>query len=115
MWTRRRNSLATWRVFVIYYNPFAFPTAGHPFEDTEFSHLGRIIEYLLAGAEAQIGSNAVEYIPIMGCLFDLIAWGKYKCSRKRLAKMRAKLDYLAGETQQIFVNYYNDFIEPHCK
>ncbi|XP_030560223.1 SET and MYND domain-containing protein 4 [Drosophila novamexicana] len=89
--------------------------AGHPFEDTEFSHLGRIIEYLLAGAEAQIGSNAVEYIPIMGCLFDLIAWGKYKCSRKRLAKMRAKLDYLAGETQQIFVNYYNDFIEPHCK
>ncbi|XP_064547966.1 SET and MYND domain-containing protein 4 [Drosophila montana] len=89
--------------------------AGKPFDDTEYVHLARIIEYELAGTEAMIGNNAVEYIPKLGCLFDLMAWGKYKCSKERREAMRAKLDYLAGETRRIFVNYYNDFIEPLSK
>lgn len=61
--------------------------------------------------EAQHGANSMTYISNLTYLMDLTAFGKYKCSSEQLKAMRAAFNYLPPDTKQIFVNYYNDFIE----
>lgn len=80
-------------------------------DDCDYVQLSLIIEFQLAGIAAQYGDNSLEYISKLTYLMDIIAWKKHKCHVQDLKYMQSTFKYLAKETQQIFVNYYNDFIE----
>ncbi|XP_034103052.1 SET and MYND domain-containing protein 4 isoform X1 [Drosophila albomicans] len=90
---------------------FAAKDAGATFADYDYAELSKIIEFELAGIAAQRGSNSLLYISNATYLLDLIAWGKHKANAKQLPAMRSSFAFLAKETREIFVNYYNDFIE----
>ncbi|EDW02369.1 SET and MYND domain-containing protein 4 [Drosophila grimshawi] len=94
---------------------FAVKEDGVTLDDLDYGQLARIIDFQLAGTAAQYGINSLEYMTKLTHLFDLIAWGKHKCSVPQLKTMRAALNNLPSETKVIFVNYYNDFIEQLCK
>lgn len=55
----------------------------------------------------------MEYLMALTYYWDLLAISKHKFSNKEeLQKIRSAIDdCMAVETQRIFVNYYNDFIE----
>ncbi|KAH8296927.1 hypothetical protein KR044_001061 [Drosophila immigrans] len=90
---------------------FAAKEAGASFDDTDYDALIEIIEFQLAGIAAQSGINSLEYISRLTYFLDMIAWRKHKAGSKKLQAMRDSFEYLANEMRDIFVNYYNDFIE----
>lgn len=51
----------------------------------------------------------------MTYLWDLIASKRCQSNEKELAELKGKLEYLASEHREVFLNYYNDFIEQQCK
>lgn len=67
----------------------------------------------MKGIEAQKGYKSMEYLMALTYYWDLLAISKHKFSNKEeLQKIRSAIDdCMAVETQRIFVNYYNDFIE----
>ncbi|KAH8407708.1 hypothetical protein KR222_011041 [Zaprionus bogoriensis] len=83
--------------------------------DCDYAQLAPIIRFQLAGLAAQCGSSSMEYLTQMTYYWDLLALGKHKCSLQQLRHMRSAVEFLARETRQIFVNYYNDFIEQQYK
>jgi len=80
-------------------------------DDVDYLQLSLIIKFQLAGIAEQSGCNSNEYISKLTFLLDLIALRKHKCNVEELKEIRNALEFLAGETRQIFVNYFNDFIE----
>lgn len=84
---------------------------GFSLDDVDYLQLSLIIKFQLAGIAEQSGCNSNEYISKLTFLLDLIALRKHKCNVEELKEIRNALEFLAGETRQIFVNYFNDFIE----
>lgn len=80
-------------------------------DEFEYEDLARIIRKQLEGIAAQCGDNSTEYIARMTYLWDIIAQKKCRTDRKELLEMKGKVDYLASEHREVFLNYYNDFIE----
>ncbi|XP_033153270.1 SET and MYND domain-containing protein 4 [Drosophila mauritiana] len=84
---------------------------GTSLNDFEYEDLARIIRKQLEGTAAQCGDNSTEYIARMTYLWDIIAQKKCRTDKKELLEMKGKVDYLASEHREVFLNYYNDFIE----
>ncbi|KAI8036269.1 SET and MYND domain-containing protein 4 [Drosophila gunungcola] len=84
-------------------------------DELEYENLAEIIRKQLEGIAAQCGEYSMEYITQMTHLWDLIALEKCQSNEKELLHLKGKLEYLASEHREIFLNYYNDFIEQQCK
>jgi len=81
----------------------------------DYENLARIIRKQLQGTAAQCGDTSMEYIAQMTYLWDLIALRKCQSKKKEILELKGKLEYLAEEQSEVFLNYYNDFIEQQCK
>ncbi|XP_017027191.1 SET and MYND domain-containing protein 4 [Drosophila kikkawai] len=84
-------------------------------EDWEYENLAKVIRHQLKGTAAQCGANSLEYLTEMTYLWDLIALKKCESNEMELLELKGKLEYLASEYREVFLNYYNDFIEQQCK
>ncbi|EDW89521.1 SET and MYND domain-containing protein 4 isoform X1 [Drosophila yakuba] len=87
---------------------------GTSMDESEYEDLARIIRKQLEGTAAQYGDTSMEYIARMTYLWDIIAQKKCRTNEKEL-QMKGKVKYLASEHREVFLNYYNDFIEQQCK
>ncbi|KAH8254136.1 hypothetical protein KR032_008647 [Drosophila birchii] len=88
---------------------------GSILEDWEYENLAKVIRNQLKGTAAQCGASSMEYITQMTYLWDLIASKRCESNDKELKELKGKLEYLASEYREVFLNYYNDFIEQQCK
>ncbi|EDV58241.1 SET and MYND domain-containing protein 4 [Drosophila erecta] len=87
---------------------------GTSLDELAYEDLARIIRKQLEGTAAQCGDTSMEYIARMTYLWDIIAQKKCRTSKKELLEMKGKVEYLASEHREVFLNYYNDFIEQQC-
>ncbi|XP_016967855.1 SET and MYND domain-containing protein 4 [Drosophila biarmipes] len=81
----------------------------------DYENLTRIIRKQLEGTAAQCGDTSMEYIAQMTYLWDLVALNKCQSNEEEILELKGKLEYLAKEQSEVFLNYYNDFIEQQCK
>ncbi|KAH8234213.1 hypothetical protein KR038_003660 [Drosophila bunnanda] len=88
---------------------------GSNLEDWEYENLAKVIRNQLKGIAAQCGINSMEYLTQMTYLWDLIALKRCESNEMELTELKGKLEYLAREYREVFLNYYNDFIEQQCK
>ncbi|XP_068148140.1 SET and MYND domain-containing protein 4 [Drosophila tropicalis] len=84
---------------------------GHSLNTEDFANLEKIIRQQLLGISQQKGRHSLTYLGKMTYLWDLMALKKCKLSIEELETMKKLLENLDRETRNIFINYYNDFIE----
>ncbi|KAH8290213.1 hypothetical protein KR054_001065 [Drosophila jambulina] len=88
---------------------------GNDLEGWENEKLAKVIRNQLEGTAAQCGAYSMDYLTQMTYLWDLIALKRCESNEKELVELKGKLEYLASEYREVFLNYYNDFIEQQCK
>ncbi|KAH8280535.1 hypothetical protein KR018_009338 [Drosophila ironensis] len=96
-----------------FYCPLHLPSLaeGVLMTDFDYTRLESIIRKLLKYTAAQFGDNSLEYISKVTYLWDIIAMKKCQSKPKDNKIFKALLEYLAAEHKEVFLNYYNDFIE----
>ncbi|XP_023037935.1 SET and MYND domain-containing protein 4 [Drosophila willistoni] len=90
---------------------------GYSLDTEDYLNLEKVIRQQLLAVSVQKGSHSLNYLGKMTYLWDLMALKKCKLDKEELETMLKLLENLAREIRDIFINYYNDFIEQQqqCK
>ncbi|XP_073846414.1 SET and MYND domain-containing protein 4-like [Musca autumnalis] len=84
---------------------------GIPLNDQDYAELIDMTKYILEFTKNQSFINSNEYVARMTFLWDMVAMGKYKCSTSEKEEMLFALTILSDDTEEIFLNYYNDYVK----
>ncbi|XP_050322514.1 SET and MYND domain-containing protein 4 isoform X1 [Bactrocera neohumeralis] len=85
--------------------------AGVIFNTFELNKLVSILNFCQRATIERWGLQSIEYVTKMSVLWDFIAVGLYQSTQLELKTMLKALDVISDEYKQVFLNYYNDYLQ----